>query len=101
MADRTISTIALGPSMNLQDGVRIRVDAMAEAEGHDRTIVFTNRSREEIADILPADQYEDWPKEANLTGVTLQCAQDKQTTIAAYTVDPEEDNDSQHAAPDK
>eukprot|EP00957_Ditylum_brightwellii_P016585 1246440-Ditylum_brightwellii.AAC.1 len=71
---------------------------MAKAEGRNGNIIFTNRAGEEIEDILLANQYEDWPKEANLTGVSLQCEQDKQVIIVAYTVEPEEE-DEQHAAP--
>eukprot|EP00957_Ditylum_brightwellii_P014272 1074915-Ditylum_brightwellii.AAC.1 len=59
---------------------------MAEAEGHNRNIIFTNRAGEEIKDILPTNQYKDWPKEVNLTGMSLQCDQVEQTTIASYTV---------------
>eukprot|EP00957_Ditylum_brightwellii_P162258 12354500-Ditylum_brightwellii.AAC.1 len=55
----------------IPDGVQRKVEAMAEAEGHDGKILLTNKAREEIGDIFPTNQYEDWPEEANLTGVSL------------------------------
>eukprot|EP00957_Ditylum_brightwellii_P111121 8473183-Ditylum_brightwellii.AAC.1 len=64
---------------------------MAEDKGHDGSIIFTNRAGEEINNILPSEQYEDWPKEANLTGVALQHEQDCQATLETYTVEPNED----------
>eukprot|EP00957_Ditylum_brightwellii_P131875 10056653-Ditylum_brightwellii.AAC.2 len=78
----------------MSESVIKQVERRAEQEGQDGEIIFTNRAGKEIANITEADQYEDWPAEANLTGVDLQQAQDQVTTLKSYNgVD---DNDDKH-----
>eukprot|EP00957_Ditylum_brightwellii_P045644 3463224-Ditylum_brightwellii.AAC.1 len=117
MDDRSIGVIALGPSFNLQGGYKFlnlstgqiinrqkftelpmpqivinRVEELATTDGKDGNTIFTNRAGAKIANIQGADEYEDWPADANLTRVDLQLAQDQQDTVNSYL--EEEDKDT-------
>eukprot|EP00957_Ditylum_brightwellii_P166590 12681050-Ditylum_brightwellii.AAC.2 len=101
MEDRSIGVIALGPSFSIQGGYKFlnltagqfinrkeftklpmpqsvinRVEELATTDGEDGYIIFRNRAGAKIANIQDADEYEDWPAKANLTGVDFQSAQD-------------------------
>eukprot|EP00957_Ditylum_brightwellii_P183861 14004833-Ditylum_brightwellii.AAC.1 len=102
MNDRTVGAIALGPSFNLQGGYKFlnistgklihrrdftelpmpdsiikKIENMAEQEGQDGAIIFTNRAGKEIKDILFSDEYEDWSGDTIPTGVDIATAQDQ------------------------
>eukprot|EP00957_Ditylum_brightwellii_P144864 11033743-Ditylum_brightwellii.AAC.1 len=62
-------------------------------------MIFTNRAGEEIPQIQPSDNYEDWPKEANITGVELQEAQDHHETTDPI-IQVEADDDTTSTAPE-
>eukprot|EP00957_Ditylum_brightwellii_P050001 3790049-Ditylum_brightwellii.AAC.1 len=84
MKDKSISTIVLGPSFNLQGGYKLlnlttgqlinrreftklpmpqsvitRVEELVTIDGKDGNIVFTNRAGAKNANIQDADEYED------------------------------------------
>eukprot|EP00957_Ditylum_brightwellii_P109722 8369495-Ditylum_brightwellii.AAC.1 len=92
MGERTIG--AIEPLVLLLTSKGDTMERRAKQEGQDGEIIFTNRAGKEIVDITNANQYEDWPAEANLTGVDLQQAQDQVTTLGSYNnID---DNDDEH-----
>eukprot|EP00957_Ditylum_brightwellii_P092570 7049605-Ditylum_brightwellii.AAC.1 len=118
MDDRSIGTITMGPSFNLQGGYTFliletgnmihrreftelpipdniikHIEQLATLDGEDGNIIFTNRAGTEVADIPKSDEYKDWPAEANLTGVELQSFQDCQNIVDSYIQDDDEHNE--------